>query len=110
MSDKTSTLLLERIASNAIAVIVCDFPVPGGPSTEINFDSLSLQADNILRCSFAKGIGESNTNLSGMSVSSHSSSIFLSIDSGLLKSVPSRNFINPENILLFNLMLFRIAS
>ncbi len=36
LSDKIKIFLFLSIASNAIAVIVWDFPVPGGPEQTIN--------------------------------------------------------------------------
>ena len=111
LSDKIRIDLPFKIASKAIADIVGDFPVPGGPSTVINFPSLLFIALNIFRCSSAKGIGVSKTNLSGVFVSSHSSNISSIMVFGFSsKKLSIKPFKKPKSLPLPSLNLSKSSS
>ena len=94
MSDKTNIDLSFKILSKAIADIVCDLPVPGGPSTKIYSTPLFSKAFSIFLCSSAKGRGDLYTNLSVVSSSSHESSISFTKFVGLLSTKLVINLLN----------------
>ncbi|MNT02009.1 hypothetical protein D3C72_1364960 [compost metagenome] len=89
LSDSTRQLFLLNAQSAAMAVMVCDLPVPGGPSTTTIRPCGSRTASRILRCSSFNGMGESNTMRSTSGSASQADSTRSPIGSGLRISTPS---------------------